>query len=535
MRRVAIISAAMIGSTLVSGCFDFVHRTTATVALSGVGCDDRLKTGDETDVDCGGSCPAKCGFHAGCGDGDDCASGICLDGTCDVPGCGDGIKNNDESDVDCGGSCGPCTNGKICGDASDCATQTCVSARCADANCADGVMNTNETDVDCGGGCPGCGVNKACAVAADCASTFCHPTNHTCATPTCSDSFKNGDESDMDCGGSCPACINGKTCGTSADCASTFCHPPSGTCTVPSCSDGFKNGTETDVDCGGSATCSKCARGKACAGPSDCWNNQCFVNTCTGVCPSTMAAVAAPPPFPGKNYCIDKLEVSQVQYASFLSAGIVFAQLPQCAWDTSRDPRTLGRGCSGATYASGSTNPIRCVDWCDAAAYCMTKGKRLCGSVPSGATLFTTLGNGQDSQWYYACTNAMNSAYFYNSGDLYSASKCNGSERVLMGLGPDTILDPGALVNCKGFIAPYDTIFDMNGNVHEWTDECMDVAMTGVNTGGTDRCATRGGSFGNPAEITNGQNPSNTASCETFVDRLRNDYAHDVGFRCCAL
>ncbi|MCR9103527.1 MAG: T9SS type A sorting domain-containing protein, partial [bacterium] len=59
----------------------------AEVIASSVGttptCDDGIQNGDETGVDCGGSC-APCA-------------------TCD-----DGIQNGDETGVDCGGSCAPC-------------------------------------------------------------------------------------------------------------------------------------------------------------------------------------------------------------------------------------------------------------------------------------------------------------------------------------------------------------------------------------------------------------------------------------------
>ncbi len=68
-----------------------------------------MKNGDETDVDCGGSC-APCGTQQGCSAGTDCASGVC-DGSnhCAAPSCDDQVKNGDETDVDCGGSaCAPC-------------------------------------------------------------------------------------------------------------------------------------------------------------------------------------------------------------------------------------------------------------------------------------------------------------------------------------------------------------------------------------------------------------------------------------------
>ncbi|WP_282162063.1 hypothetical protein [Ulvibacterium marinum] len=55
---------------------------------SGSSCTDNVQNGDETGVDCGGSCPDAC--------------------TAD-PTCSDNIQNGDETGVDCGGSCDPCT------------------------------------------------------------------------------------------------------------------------------------------------------------------------------------------------------------------------------------------------------------------------------------------------------------------------------------------------------------------------------------------------------------------------------------------
>ncbi|MBL0025179.1 MAG: fibronectin type III domain-containing protein [Saprospiraceae bacterium] len=121
-----------------------------------------------------------------------------------APNCTDGIKNGNETGIDCGGSCVPCPN------------------------CSDGIKNGNETGIDCGGDCAPC--------------------------PTCFDGIKNGYESGIDCGGPClpcQTCFDGIKNGseTGVDCG--------GSCTpCPTCSDGIKNGTETGVDCGG--TCPVC-------------------------------------------------------------------------------------------------------------------------------------------------------------------------------------------------------------------------------------------------------------------------------------
>ncbi|MFT5800269.1 MAG: hypothetical protein ACI956_000069 [Nonlabens sp.] len=132
-------------------------------------CSDGIQNGDETGIDCGGSCAP-----------------------CDVPPtCDDGIQNGDETGVDCGGSCAPCD---------------------VLPTCNDGIQNGDETGVDCGGStCPPCGTPPTCndgvqngdETGVDCGGSTCPP----CGTPpTCDDGIQNGDETGVDCGGSCTPC-----------------------------------------------------------------------------------------------------------------------------------------------------------------------------------------------------------------------------------------------------------------------------------------------------------------------------------------
>ncbi len=53
--------------------------TSDTVCSS---CSDGLKNASETDVDCGGTCVAKCGMGKTCSAGADCTSGQCISGVC---------------------------------------------------------------------------------------------------------------------------------------------------------------------------------------------------------------------------------------------------------------------------------------------------------------------------------------------------------------------------------------------------------------------------------------------------------------------
>jgi hypothetical protein len=84
-----------------------------------------------------------------------CAEGSCQDAT--APSCFDRVRNGDETDVDCGGSCGVCTAGLACAQASDCDSQACTTGgTCAAPTCSDGVRDGFESDVDCGGPCGSC-------------------------------------------------------------------------------------------------------------------------------------------------------------------------------------------------------------------------------------------------------------------------------------------------------------------------------------------------------------------------------------------
>ena len=88
--------------------------------------------------------------------------------------CGDGQKNGNESDLDCGGSCAPCATGKRCGGPGDCQSGVCTASACAAPSCTDTVKNGDETDVDCGGACPKCSGGKGCKVATDCQTNMCN-------------------------------------------------------------------------------------------------------------------------------------------------------------------------------------------------------------------------------------------------------------------------------------------------------------------------------------------------------------------------
>ena len=189
-------------------------------------CGDGVRNGGETDVDCGGPACGRCGLGKACAAALDCLSEVCEGGKCagSGPACTDGVKGGDETDVDCGGGCpAACGDGKGCRVAADCRSLVCIAGACAAPACTDMVKNGVETDVDCGGTCPTkCPDHGYCRQHRDCASTVC--TGEVCQVPTCADSVKNGVETDVDCGGgTCDKCGAGKSCKDAADCANGMC------------------------------------------------------------------------------------------------------------------------------------------------------------------------------------------------------------------------------------------------------------------------------------------------------------------------
>src|SRR5207249_4419495 len=143
--------------------------------------------------------------------------------------CNDMVKDGNETDVDCGGSCGGCAIGKACAG---------IDANCQSGFCQAGTKTSvttgyafakkdgNETGFDCGGSTSSkCGSGVFCLSNGDCTSGLFFPTRPSSGVASsCNDMVKDGNETDVDCGGSCGGCAIGKACaGVDANCQSGFC------------------------------------------------------------------------------------------------------------------------------------------------------------------------------------------------------------------------------------------------------------------------------------------------------------------------
>ncbi len=253
--------------------------------------------------------------------------------------------------------------------------------------------------------------------------------------------------------------------------------------------------------------------------------------------------VAVPSPG-GVMYSIDSTEVSQAAYALFLES------------DPKADPSSAY--CSGKTsFAPGfvevdpidpescqptntyydpvatGNDPVVCVDWCDAVAYCQWAGKRLCGHIGGGPATEPEFADATASQWYNACSNGGTTPFPY--GPAFVPDACNW--------GP-TVAAVGQRPGCHGEAAPLTGVFDMSGNVGEWEDNCTPNADPfGPGDTVVTACMVRGGNFIlGPLPPPGGPVPAGLELiCGTMLDGANTGVdinyptsgSSNTGFRCC--
>lgn len=204
------------------------------------------------------------------------------------------------------------------------------------------------------------------------------------------------------------------------------------------------------------------------------------------------------------SYCIDATEVTNADYAEFLTAHTPTGVRGRCTWNTTHTP-------SNGWPATGRGNyPVVYVDFCDALDYCAWAGKRLCGGM-GGAPL----GSGSSPEWTYACSNATMKVYPY--GDTYDPSACVTSDSDGT---PDyqasDEAQPVGTATCEGGVPG---LFDMTGNVLEWVASCDPYTNYPI-----DNCSQMGGSF-----------TTGNVACTQIVGGSNSDIVTNyVGFRCCA-
>jgi hypothetical protein len=236
-------------------------------------------------------------------------------------------------------------------------------------------------------------------------------------------------------------------------------------------------------------------------------------------CPSERGSpmILVPGPNGGDDYCVDATEVSKAQYGAWLQGGAdpQNDQPEYCSWNATHEPKT-GGGCDFFNIGNDTNQPVACVNWCDAYAYCDWAGKRLCGKIGGGSNNYFNASNPSEGQWFRACSGAGASTFPY--GNEYNGGKCVGNDYDGMSgfnLGKDFPKDVGS-ADCDG---GYPGLRDMSGNIFEWEDACEGYSTAG------EKCTVRGGSY---------ENDQNLLRCNSIAGAARAETKNERGFRCCA-
>ena len=266
---------------------------------------------------------------------------------------------------------------------------------------------------------------------------------------------------------------------------------------APACDlSGSAAATPTDEICDG--------KDNDCDGLTDeSWDNPpdlglplCAGQACKGVLDAVVHVAAADAP--GGGYYIYRYEASRGD-ANATSAG-----------------SSSARACSRPSSATGTgVLPWSSVTWSAADAACRAAGMRLCQVTRNNSTVIA-------DEWGFACTlgkTCTSGCYPYAAS--YDAALCNGAEANL-----NAVATVGSFNQCttSGNLDPSDAgaaVFDMSGNLAEWTDD-----LRGTLADGRKVYTIRGGAF---------DSFSVGLGCSFMAATLAQDFSYpDTGFRCCS-
>jgi formylglycine-generating enzyme len=228
----------------------------------------------------------------------------------------------------------------------------------------------------------------------------------------------------------------------------------------------------------------------------------------------------------GTCYWIDQTEVTVQQYTQFLAQHAKpVGWDTACTWKTTpSDPANdTSDQCTVSTSGESDpfhpAKPIRCVDWCDARAFCKWAGKDLCSGVDSDVIVTP---NDLPDQWGGACSaNAL--PYVNGSLPVYGACNVGLDAGQCFGILHQYSCAPADVDSFPQCTGPSGAV-DMIGNVAEWVLQCGD-SPDGGPVGGGSSCQHRGGSFaGNLVDET----------CYHVASNTRATRNREIGLRCCA-
>jgi len=207
----------------------------------------------------------------------------------------------------------------------------------------------------------------------------------------------------------------------------------------------------------------------------------------------------------GRPYCIDRRETTYGEYHEFYKAKSrdMSNQPKECDWNQDYAPKTtvVDRLCAdcpdwecGPSLAEAHPDmAVRCLDFCDAYAYCAWAGKRLCGlrGAERGKVTLIDMGDGSyeeasrattealrpsRNEWTNVCTQGGTTRYPY--GDSYEPGRCIDKERIEAEGDSARLVRDTSRNECHGTQPPYDQVYNMVGSVEQWINICATNSLT---------------------------------------------------------
>lgn len=373
---------------------------------------------------------------------------------CPAVHCRDLDTDFDESDLNCGGSCPPCQDTQACRQNGDCKSKHCVEKACAAPVCPDGIVNGSEQ-------CDDGNTEGADGCTANCMTEpgwLCTGSPSVCAPPC---ETKNDCQAPLIPKGPCyaMACVN-KNCaeaplsyGTMApeqipgDCKHLICDgagqqieetddadaPSGGSCLYYVCQEGapITKYVESKTACAADRVCDGLGNCVECLADSDCGTSTaCVTYSChAGVCSTNTVALGTVVADPAPGDChSDRCDGA----GHIESNAIDDNDLPVDGNDCTQDLCTNGVPTNQPT-ASGSYCAQNGGSYCDGAGTCVEcRGANDCGASTACATFVCTAGSCR--------TNATASGTVVanpTSGDCRS-DQCDGAGHITQDAADDT-------------------------------------------------------------------------------------------------
>ncbi|HWA78093.1 MAG TPA: SUMF1/EgtB/PvdO family nonheme iron enzyme [Polyangiaceae bacterium] len=226
-----------------------------------------------------------------------------------------------------------------------------------------------------------------------------------------------------------------------------------------------------------------------------------------------------------KCFWIDQKEVTVAAYQRWLTAVAaedVTWDSDFCRWKMTRsdpihDPLD---SCSARILPFDlvpftANKPIRCVDFCDAEAFCSWRKKHLCHATDAFGVQEPRL---TVREWALACSNDLSTVFPWGDDERpelcnvgQTSDSCITSSRAVCG-----VLPVGERSGCS----TQNGVLDMLGNVAEWMYSCNFVDDSKPSP---PWCMTRGGGYDDELQ-----------SCDAEHTISSDSREPSVGFRCCA-